>query len=207
MGAFLAAATGAPVMAIIMIFELTLNYQILIPAMLASVIGYYSCRTLSPRSLYGDALKRKGAAAVSQHLASLKVGDLMVPDRVRIFPSESFGEISRKFLQSRHEVLHVIAGDRYAGAVSLHDIKPYLGQPDLEGLLIARDIMREDLPCLSPGQTLAEALMAFGKSDSERLPVIDRNGCLAGALTKTDVLLFLAGKPKRTAVSAAESAR
>lgn len=69
MGAFLAAATGAPVMAIIMLFELTLNYQILMPVMLASVMGYYVCRSLTSRSLYKDALARKGAAAVAQHLA------------------------------------------------------------------------------------------------------------------------------------------
>lgn len=196
MGAFLAAATGAPVMAVVMLFELTLNYQILIPVMLASVMSYFVCRSITSRSLYGDALKRKGAGAVAQQLARLKVGDLMGKDRGHISPDESFGEISRRFLQSHHEFLHVVAGERYLGAVSLHDIKPYLDQPELEGLLIARDIMGEDLPCLSPGQTMDEALGAFGTSDSERLPVVDPAGNLVGALSKTDVLMFLAGKPQ-----------
>ena len=72
MGAFLAATTGAPVMAIIMLFELTLNYQILMPVMLAGVVGYYTCRSLYPKSLYSEALNRKGAAAVAQHLSTLK---------------------------------------------------------------------------------------------------------------------------------------
>jgi len=196
MGAFLAAATGAPVMAVIMLFELTLSYQILIPVMLASVISYYVCRSLTPHSLYGDALKRKGSAIVAQQLARLKVRDLMGKDRNLIPPAESFGEISRRFLQSHHEFLYVVAGQHYLGAISLHDIKPFLDQPELEDLLIARDIMREDLPSLSPEQTMDEALGAFSKTDSERLPVVDPHGHWVGALAKTDVLMFLAGKPR-----------
>lgn len=202
MGAFLAASTGAPVMAIIMLFELTLNYQILMPVMLASVMGYYVCRSLSARSLYGEALKRKGAAAVAQHLAALKIGDLLNPDAGTLPSSSTFGEIARAFLQSRYEFLHVVDDGRFLGAVSLHDIKPYLDQPELESLVIARDVMRDDFPRLYSGQTMAEALDTFSGSEAERLPVTDGSGKLLGAVTKTDVLLFLAGKPKRDALPA-----
>jgi len=199
MGAFLAAATGAPVMAIIMLFELTLNYQILMPVMLAGVVGYYVCRSLNPRTLYSEALKRKGAAAVAQHLATLKVGDLMSSDPHTLPPDAAFGEVARAFLQSRNEFLYVASAGKFLGAVSLHDIKGYLDQPELESLLIARDVMREDFPHLQPGQTMNEALDTFGESDSERLPVTDASGNLIGAVAKTDVLLFLAGKPRKPA--------
>ena len=199
MGAFLAAATGAPVMAIIMLFELTLNYQILMPVMLAGVVGYYVCRSLNPRTLYSEALKRKGAAAVAQHLATLKVGDLMLSDPHTLPPHASFGEVARAFLQSRHEFLYVASGEKFLGAVSLHDIKGYLDQPELGSLLIARDVMREDFPHLQPGQTMNEALDTFGESDSERLPVTNAVGKLIGTVAKTDVLLFLAGKPRKPA--------
>ncbi|BCU76223.1 ClcB-like voltage-gated chloride channel protein [Luteolibacter sp. LG18] len=202
MGAFLAAATGAPVMAIIMIFELTLNYQILMPVMLASVVSYYICRSLYPHSLYGEALKRKGAAAVAQHLATLKVGDLMTPDTGTLSPNATFGEVARAFLQSRHEFLHIVHDQRFLGVVSLHDIKPYLDQPELESLLIARDVMRDDFTRLQPDQTMNEALELFGQAEAERLPVTAITGELLGAVAKTDVLLFLAGKPKRNTVAA-----
>ncbi|MFD0893295.1 ClcB-like voltage-gated chloride channel protein [Luteolibacter ambystomatis] len=202
MGAFLAAATGAPVMAIIMIFELTLNYQILMPVMLASVVAYYICRSLKPETLYGEALKRKGAAAVAQHLATLKVGDLMTPDTGTLSPNATFGEVARAFLQSRHEFLHIVHDNRFLGVVSLHDIKPYLDQPELESLLIARDVMRDDFTRLQPDQTMNEALELFGQAEAERLPVTAITGELLGAVTKTDVLLFLAGKPKKQAVAA-----
>ncbi len=57
MGAFLAATTHAPIMAIIMIFELTLDYQIILPLMLACVVGYYTSVGFEKRSIYSEALK------------------------------------------------------------------------------------------------------------------------------------------------------
>ena len=83
------------------------------------------------------------------------------------------------------------------GAVSLHDIKPYLDQPELESLVIAKDVMGEESCWLSPRQSMSEALYVFGRAESECLPVLDPESKLLGSVTKTDVLLFLAGTPKR----------
>ena len=77
MGAFLAATTHAPIMAIIMIFELTLDYQIILPLMLACVVGYYTSIGIEKRSIYAEALKRKGAGDYRKQLAELHVRDLM----------------------------------------------------------------------------------------------------------------------------------
>ncbi len=200
MGAFLAAATGAPVMAIIMLFELTLNYQILMPMMLAGVISYYVSRSLTSRSLYGEALKRKGQVAVTEYLAKLKVGDLMSQTNVPIDAYAGFGEVVRSFLQSRRDFLMVVENGRFAGTISLHDIKPYLDQPDLESLLIAKDVMREETCALDFRQTMGEALHVFGRAETECLPVLDAGRQFLGSVTKTDVLLFLAGTSKQQEV-------
>jgi CIC family chloride channel protein len=193
MGAFLAAATGAQVMAIIMLFELTLNYQILMPIMLAGVISYYVCRSITSHSLYGEALKRKGQVAVTEYLAKLKVGDLMSQTQEPIRAEASFGEVVRTFLQGRREYLNVVEVGRFVGTISLHDIKPYLDQPDLESLLIAKDVMRDDTCSLRFHQTMSEALHVFSRAEAECLPVLDGDSKFLGSVTKTDLLLFLAG--------------
>ena len=200
MGALLAAASHAPVMAIIMLFELTLNYQILMPIMLAGVISYYVSRSLTSRSLYGEALKRKGQVAVTEYLVKLKVGDLMSQTNVPIDAYAGFGEVVRTFLQSRRDFLMVVENGRFAGTISLHDIKPYLDQPDLESLLIAKDVMREEACALGSGQTMGEALHVFGRAETECLPVLDADRRFLGSVTKTDVLLFLAGTSKQQEV-------
>lgn len=56
MGAFLSAATRAPVMAIIMLFEMTLSYDIILPLMMCSVIAYYTAKGFADRSLYSEIL-------------------------------------------------------------------------------------------------------------------------------------------------------
>ena len=101
MGAFLAAATHAPIMAIIMIFEITLDYQIILPLMLACVVGYYTSVSIKKRSIYAEALKRKGAGDYRKQLAELHVRDIMKPKPLTISPRAGFSEIADKFVATR----------------------------------------------------------------------------------------------------------
>jgi len=60
MGAFLSAASHAPVMAVIMLFEMTLSYDIILPLMLCSVVAYYTAKGIEDRSLYSEAFEAEG---------------------------------------------------------------------------------------------------------------------------------------------------
>src|SRR5438552_8618876 len=61
MGAFLSAASHAPVMAIILLFEMTLSYDIILPLMLCSVVAYYTARGIRDQSLYRESLQKTAA--------------------------------------------------------------------------------------------------------------------------------------------------
>src|SRR6478735_3046046 len=172
MGAFLAAATHAPIMAIIMIFEITLDYQIILPLMLACVIGYYTSVSIERRSIYSEALKRKGAGDYRRQLAELHVRDLMKPNPLVIGPNARFAEIGQKFIASPVNYLYVTDNGRFIGAVSLHDIKSYLNSPDLAALVLARELVRDRFPTIAPEASLAEAMDCFARHDGERLPVV-----------------------------------
>lgn len=198
MGAFLAATTHAPIMAIIMIFELTLDYQIILPLMLACVIGYYTSVSFEKRSIYSEALKRKGAGDYRHQLAELHVRDLMKPDPLTVSPNARFAEIGQKFIANRFSYLYVTDDGSFIGAISLHDIKNYLNAPELAELVIAGDILREDFPFIHPSASLNEALDTFARHQGERLPVVTNHGVhrLVGSLAKTDVILALAGSAR-----------
>ena len=201
MGAFLAATTHAPIMAIMMIFELTLDYQIILPLMLACVIGYYTSVRFEKRSIYSEALRRKGAGDYRHQLAELHVADLMKPDPLTVTPTARFREIGEKFVANRFNYLYVTddAG-HFIGAISLHDIKNYLNAPELAELVIAGDILREEIPTIHLSASLNEALDRFTKHPGERLPVVQGEGTerLIGSLAKTDVILALAGTGRRS---------
>jgi CIC family chloride channel protein len=193
MGAFLAAATHAPIMAIIMIFELTLDHQIILPLMLACVVGYYTSVKIEKRSIYAEALKRKGAGDYAKQLAELHVRDLMKPNPLTISPTTGFSEIAEKFVAAHFNYLYVTDHGRFIGAVSLHDIKSYLNTPDLAKVVIAGDILRDSFPVVHAGASLIEALESFSHHNGERLPVVSHDRELVGSIAKTDVILALAG--------------
>ena len=195
MGAFLSATTHAPIMAIILLFEMTLDYEIILPLMLACVVAHYTSTAIEAASIYSESLKRKGAAFVRQQLAALRVADLMKKNPVAVGEVSRFAEIAENFLTNRFNYLYVVGQNRkFKGAISLHDVKNYLNDPELAGIVIARDILRDQFPTLAPEESLTDALNVFSRHDGERLPVMnnfeDRE--LVGSISKTDLILALA---------------
>lgn len=207
MGAFLAATTHAPIMAIIMLFELTLDYQLILPLMLACVVAHYACLAFEQKSIYAESLKRKGGEIYRQQLAGLSVADLMKPKPVNVDEDADFRAIAQKFITHRFRYLYVTAADgSFRGVIALHDVKSHLTQSELAELVIARDIMHEDFPTIAPDATLVEALEKFAHHDGERLPVVTGpEHKLIGSISKSDLLLALAERTKDPHQSAAAS--
>lgn len=192
MGALLAAASHAPVMAIIMLFEMTLSYDIIMPLMLSSVVAYYTARGIEDNSLYSEALKKKAAEAPAPVAVPGSVSDLQRPT-ASVNLTDHFEDIADRFLHTRHEEIYVTDTDgRYAGLISLHDIKPHLNDESVATLVIAEDLRRDDVPTIAPDATLGEALKSFAQHTGQTLPVVEKeSGRLTGVLVKNDVLLAL----------------
>lgn len=199
MGAFLAAATQAPLMSILMLVELTRDYQIILPLMLGCVLAYYTCRgAAGGASIYSESLRRQAERDEKPEpdWSRTLVGDLMRPDPPRVSSTAGFQSIAENFITSRYLYLYVTGErDQFEGAISLHDVKPYLNDPAMADLVIASDIVRDDFLRVSPQATLREALATFARHDGERLPVVGVNGQagkLVGSISKSDVILAIA---------------
>jgi chloride channel protein, CIC family len=193
MGALLAAASHAPVMAIILLFEMTLSYDIIMPLMLCSVVAYYTARGIEDQSLYSEVLKKKAAEEPEPvHLPGV-VADLVKAQTTRVLQTARFEVIAAEFLQSRQEEIYVTTAEgRYVGAISLHDIKPYLNDTAVAAHVIAGDLLRDDVPSVATKAPLAEALRVFALHAGQSLPVVEpATGSLAGILVKNDLLLAL----------------
>jgi len=206
MGAFLAAVTHAPIMAIIMLFELTLDYPIILPLMLACVVAHYVSLAFEKKSIYAESLARKGFGDYQKQLSTLRVADLMKRDPVAVQDGADFREITSKFVSHRFNYLYVTdQAGAFLGAISLHDIKAYLSEAELASVVVARDIMREDIPTIAAHDSLAEALDRFAQHDGERLPVLigDDSRRLIGSLSKNDLILALAERSKTPSPTAA----
>jgi CIC family chloride channel protein len=201
MGSFIAATTGAPLMAILMAFELTLDYSITPYLMVNCVVAYYCSGIFEKRFMYGESLERKGAAFFNQQLAEVNLQDLVRFDPITLPKNATFAQIAETFVQHRYQHIYIVDHEnRLLGAISLHDVKSFLDRPELESVVIAADIMDEDFPRVSTAQGMNEALHQFSAARSERLPVVDslHSKRLIGSISKTDIILHLAGEQAGT---------
>jgi chloride channel protein, CIC family len=197
MGSFLAATTGAPLMAILMVFELTVSYAIVPFLMVACILGYYCSSFFERRFMYGESLERKGAAFFHSQLAEVDLVDLIKRDPLTLPQNATFAQVVQTFVQHHFQHIYIVDGQRkLLGAISLHQVKAFLDRSELESVVIAGDIMDENFPCISPLYSMGDALKQFSETRSERLPVVDNPTLqrLIGSISKTDIILRLAGE-------------
>ena len=194
MGCFLAAMTRAPIMSILIMFEMTHDYVTIMPLMLACVSAFYVARSVSPESVYSRQLQRQEGHA-GPPIFLLHVRDLMKRDPICVLETSGFGQIAKVLAANTFKHLYVVDPNRrFLGAIALQDLKPFLHETDLPQVVIALDLLRDDVPVLTSDSSLKESLEVFARHDGERLPVLDnpRDRRLVGSLAKTDVLLTLA---------------
>ncbi len=194
MGGLLAGVTRAPLLAIIMIFELTQNTAVLLPMMVVSVLAVLSARALQKDSLYIENLRSAGIVwektPEATALSSLKVSDVMRED-VKLVPRDMpLAEIVNAFLHSRSLYLYV--GDeqgRLLGVVDLHDIKESLPERDISSLVIAEDLVSQ-IPFVTPSEPLTSVNEKLWFRDLGQLPVVNsaEDRRFLGIVTRRDLL-------------------
>ncbi|HTY43064.1 MAG TPA: chloride channel protein [Thermoanaerobaculia bacterium] len=177
MGGMLAGVTRAPLLAVIMIFELTQNTAVLLPMMVVSVLAVTSARFFRKESIYIESLRSAGIVwektAEATALASLKVADIMRRDVSLIPRTMPLSEIVAQFLRSRSLFLYV--GDengRLLGAVDIHNIKESFPDRDLSTVVLAEDLMTE-IPFATADEPLTSVNEKLWFRDVGQLPVVD----------------------------------
>jgi chloride channel protein, CIC family len=194
MGGLLAGLTRAPLLAILMIFELTQNTEVLLPMMVVSVIAALSARIFEKDSIYISSLRSAGivweSTPEATAISTLNVSEIMRTD-VKLIPRTTpLPEIVKTFLTTRSLYLYV--GDeegRLLGVVDLHDIKENFPEKELGGLVIAEDLTTE-IPCVTPAESLTSVNEKLWFRDLGHLPVVDtlETRRFLGIVTRRDLL-------------------
>jgi chloride channel protein, CIC family len=188
MGAFLAACTHAPLMSVLMIFEMTENYGVVVPLMLACVLGYSISRVLRPASIYAKAQRNNAAHAPTLVMAR----DLVRTDSPSVHPGETLKHVEEVFVKWRRPHVYVLdAHDRFIGAIAVHDLAPLLKAGHDGEAAWPMSLLRADFPRVQDTTPLWQVLETFAKHPGERLPVLENDGRLLGYIAKTDLMLML----------------
>lgn len=124
MGALVAGTTHAPITAILMIFEMTNDYRIIPPLMLACVLAIVVSTFLCRNSIYTEKLARRGIHLFEGRdvnlLRTIHVEEVMDPDAPVVSAGLPFSELIPNLLSNPHtELLVVDADERYIGEVEV----------------------------------------------------------------------------------------
>jgi len=193
MAAVVAGTTHAPMTAFLIIFEMTHDYRIILPLMVACVFGTLVARKLSKDSIYTWKLVRQGIRLFRGRdinvLARHKVSEVMKTDFESIPMYLTLHEIFRRMEGGSQYDFPVVDGDGgLVGTLSFQDIRRLLTSREVDALIIASDIAHTDPPIVHPEDTLDVVLNKFGLRDVGFIPVVEsgRGGRLVGILRQDD---------------------
>jgi CIC family chloride channel protein len=190
MGAVFAGATRAPITGVIIIFELTSEYSLILPLMTAIVLATAVSRALSRDTIYTLKLRRRGidldGTEERNALAGHRVAEAMQTPPQPLRAADSVTHAAARLAQSPHGVLPVLDGEgRYLGTVRARTVADALAdqQPST-----VEEITHRTRP-LRPDTDLASALDALIEAHGAGLPVLAQdNGPLVGWITYQSVL-------------------
>jgi CIC family chloride channel protein len=197
MAAVMAGTSHAPISAILILFEFTGNYDLILPVMLAAIIASLLARRLRRYSIYTEPLRGRGIQLPWRMeeavLAGLTAKDLVRPDAEVLRPGDDYRKVVETFLSGRRQRLFVATEDGLLlGAISLHDIKHVLEHPEALTAVVAHDLMVPVGTVVREDERLHHATQLFARSEYERLPVVDADHHLLGVLAKRDILAVYA---------------
>ncbi|HTB84762.1 MAG TPA: ClcB-like voltage-gated chloride channel protein [Candidatus Sulfotelmatobacter sp.] len=196
MGATLAGTTKSPLLAMIMAFEISLDYSLMPALMLACVVAVLVARQLHDESVYTEHMRLKGLSLRRENeragaAMEQTVGDMMQPPVPPLRETVSLREIADRFLSSTNNFVPIVDNQqRLIGVVALHDLKEYLHDNENLAGVIALDLMRPPPRCLTPGQRLLDALPLVLESELRNIPVVNTPSekRLVGSLSRAQML-------------------
>lgn len=202
MGAVFAGAARAPITAVIIMFELTGEYSIILPLMAGIVLASGLSRRLSPDTIYTLKLRRRGvdltAPTAAPGAEAQEVRRVMSPVPQPLHRTTVLSDAARVLSRSRDGVLPVVAADgTYLGVVTSRAVADALadGQHDDRPL---GDVI--ELPSdLDEDATLSTGLEALDSSGTAAVPVLDgADRTVVGWLTERAALRALRNQPAAT---------
>jgi CIC family chloride channel protein len=193
MGAVVAATSHAPLTGILIMFELTGDYRIILPVMMACILATVVASSLKDESIYTQKLKWKGISLRQGReesiLRNLGVESVLRREFRAFSEDATFSAILAGALGSPQTHFPVLGPDgEPAGFIRVQDLHRTLDDRGaLETVVVAADLA---VPCrtLDQAATLEEALEALTETGTDLLPVVGEGGRVVGVVLAADVL-------------------
>lgn len=197
MAAVVAGTTHATITSILIVFEMTKDYRIMLALMIACVFSTLIARRLLTGSIYTMKLIRRGISLSGGRdvnlLDIIMVGEVMRKEFKTIPMNTNLDLIYHYLEESKETTLPVVtpAGKLY-GMISFQDLRTVLTKHEIDPLIIAADIASRDVVTVTENENLNDALEKFGRRDFDLLPVVSRgdSASIIGMLYRQDMINY-----------------
>ena len=196
MAAFFGGAAHAPITAILILFEMTGDYQIILPLMLSTVLSTIVSRNLSPDSIYTLKLKRRGVE-LSQDTQAIDLMQgvtaeiAMNCETDAVSSDMSLIELMSTFSSTHYHALPVVQNEtELVGLITINELDHVRSKGTLESKTIA-DILTINNPAtILPHQPVWMALRHLEAQGEGCVPVVSESGknILLGVLRRIDII-------------------
>jgi CIC family chloride channel protein len=196
MAAVFAGAARAPFTAIVIVFEMTNDYRMIVPLMAGVIVSLIVAERLHPESIYTLKLARRGIhlrrGKDVDVMESVRVEEVMVRDPVTVPVALPINRLAGEFIRTGRHGFPVIRADgKLFGVVSLEDYRNLIGRsPESADRMTVGEIASTDIVTVFPDNSVGIALQRMAPRDLSRLPVVARDDPrrLLGVVRRNDIV-------------------
>lgn len=189
MGAFFSAVTRGPITAIVIVFEITTDFNLVLPLMIGCVIAYLIADRIAAGSIYTRLLAWNGIHLDKSPISDweeLTAADLMQRRVETLASSMTLEEAVQAFSRSHHRGFPVVDAGKLVGIVTQSDLADRSRRPAVETVTLG-DIMTPQPVTVSPSDPLFQVLYLLNRFNLSRLPVTE-GPKLVGIITRADII-------------------
>jgi len=195
MAAVFAGVTRAPMSSIVMIFEVSGSYELILPLLLAAVIATLGADLMHPESFYDVMLSRRGLSLLRMReidlLQTVRVGEVMDRDIPTVYAESSLRELADRLVASHHHGFVVVSREdpeRMVGIVTLTDLER-ARRDGLDTTTPISALCTQQVASATENEPASEVLERMGRMGIGRMPVVARDDAVKpiGFVRQTDL--------------------
>jgi CIC family chloride channel protein len=197
MSAVVAGATQAPITAMMIIFEMSKNYSLMLPLMTVAIISSLITMIIKRESIYTQKLMLRGVLLRSKddndQVKSKRVGEYIKKNFKYYTEGEKINKILLDLLHQDQNIFPIVDNDenkKLVGVLSMDSLKFIFEEdfsPMTQELMVAKDLMKT-IESIRIDADIITALEIFEKSDYSILPIVDEHDKLMGLLSEHRIL-------------------
>ncbi|MGK7930189.1 MAG: chloride channel protein [Microcystaceae cyanobacterium] len=199
MGAFFTSVVRVPVTAIVIIFELRADFDLVLPLMISCAVSYIVADSISKGSLYEHLLKNSGIQLTEENplhdfLSDLTAADVMQSQVETLESDLPLDEVLQLMSFSNHRGFPVVKNGQLVGIFTQSDLKKRIRR-EMKPSALLQDVMVTPPITVQATDSLSDVLYLLNRFELSRLPVTE-NQQLVGIITRTDIIRIEANQLK-----------